>query len=111
MDIGFVPLKSDVEIGASKPEGRDASATRMLGGPGPIKRLGWNEERDVVPIHRWVRRFEIRTRWNGAMVQRHRRFHDPGNARSGFEMANLRFDGAYGHFSCTVHVRPQTRQR
>ncbi len=58
----------------------------------PFKRLGWDKEGDVGPVHGWIWRFEVRTWGNRAVMQGHDRLHDTRNASGGLEVADLGFD-------------------
>ena len=45
------------------------------------------------------------------MVQGHDRFHDSSDARCGFEMANLGFDGAHSDVASAFNAGPQPGKR
>ncbi len=89
MEIGLIALESDVEIRSAKAEGRHTRSARVLCWPRPFQGGGRNKEWNVGPINGWIGCLKIGTWRDGAMVQGHDRFHDPGDACSCLEVPNL----------------------
>ena len=107
VNLGVVGLEGDVEVGAAKTEGADASTARMARRLRPSHGLRGHKEGIGRPVHRWVRCFKARTRRNGRMVQGHRDFEQPRHTGGGFEVANLALDGAHSNVVAGLDVRPQ----
>ena len=83
-------LDHNVRIGATEPEGADASEEPGLAGHG-VRLVAISIGMPPKSIARLQCR-EVQMRWNGSVLQREHRLDQPGDSRGSLEMSDVRLD-------------------
>ncbi len=86
-------FENDVGVGAAEAEGADSGKARRLGARPRSGGIGQGEAR-CVELNVGIEFGEVETGWNFLMLEGQGGLDKPGDASGGFEMAEIRFDGA-----------------